>query len=428
MCETFSEIFSKKIKIGGADKMLTTLKEVLRNVVLNCPVTYATHSRLKAFVLLKEYRDRRERYHSICVQQNTNYNEDEVTLQAQQHLAARGYRPSRKRLGDIHTFAIIPRLGWHSHLYDDLYELGPVSEFDYVKDGYDWDEFAKADKQGRQRRREMNASIMPLLHSKHRQQPVDWVFVYASGVEISATTIRAIQESIGVPVVGMCLDDKQSWAGPWMGDHRAGQIDIASAFDVCWTSARLACEWYLAEGGRPLYLPEGCNTRVYRPRSVRQDIPVSFIGAAYGFRRKTIHFAKRYGIAVQTFGPGWNSRSVWGDEAVEILCRSRINLGMGGIGYSEWLTSVKTRDFEIPCTGGGLYLTSYNPDLAQHFDIGKEIVCYRTNDEMIELIRYYLSHPDEAMQIARRGRKRCLEEHRWLHRYIKVCQVLGILQ
>jgi spore maturation protein CgeB len=408
--------------------MVEVLKKSLRNVVLNCPPTYAMYSRLKASLLLKEYRDRREHYHSVCARKNMKYHEEEVSLQVQQHLAARGYKASLKKLGDVHTFAIIPRLGWHSHLYDDLYELGPVSEYDYVKDGYDWGEFARANKQGRHRRQEMNASVLPVVQLTHKQRPIDWVFVYASGIEISARTIRAIQESIGVPVVCMCLDDKQSWDGPWMGDHRAGQIDIASAFDLCWTSARVACEWYLAEGGRPLYMPEGCNAGVYRPRSVQQDIPVSFIGVAYGFRKKTIRFAMRYGIPVQTFGPGWNTRSVWGEEAVEILCRSLINLGMGGIGYSEWLTNVKTRDFEIPCTGGGLYLTSYNPDLALHFDIGKEIVCYRTHDEMVELLRYYLDHPDEAAQIARRGRERCLREHRWLHRYIRICQVLGILK
>ena len=100
---------------------------------------------------------------------------------------------------------------------------------------------------------------------------------------------------------------------------------------------------------------------------------------------------------------------------------------MGGIGYSEDLTNVKTRDFEIPGTGGGLYLTSFNADLARHFVVGEEIACYRSRDEMLELIRHYLRHPDEARSIARRARDRCLFEHRWLHRYRRVCQILGVL-
>ena len=82
---------------------------------------------------------------------------------------------------------------------------------------------------------------------------------------------------------------------------------------------------------------------------------------------------------------------------------------MGGIGYSERFTNVKGRDFEIPGTGGGVYLTSFNPDLAQSFVVGEEILCYSNRDEMLELIRYYLAHPEEARAIAARGRggKRC---------------------
>ena len=46
---------------------------------------------------------------------------------------------------------------------------------------------------------------------------------------------------------------------------------------------------------------------------------------------------------------------------------------------------------------------------------------------MVELIRYYLARPDEADAVAKRGRMRCLAEHRWLHRYQRVCTMLGIL-
>ena len=88
---------------------------------------------------------------------------------------------------------------------------------------------------------------MPAFNSSSKRvahrRAVDWVFVYASGAEISADTVRRITEELGIPIVNMCLDDKQSWTGAWMGDHRAGQIDIAATFDLSWTSARVACEW-----------------------------------------------------------------------------------------------------------------------------------------------------------------------------------------
>jgi spore maturation protein CgeB len=174
-------------------------------------------------------------------------------------------------------------------------------------------------------------------------------------------------------------------------------------------------------------MPEGFDQTTFRPMKVAQDIPVSFIGGAYGFRPEVVDFLRRRGIPVQAFGSGWDTRSVWGAEQVEIINRSVINLGMGGIGYSEDLTNVKTRDFEIPGTGGGLYLTSFNADLASHFFVGEEIACYRNRDEMLESVRYFLRHTDEARLIARRARERCLAEHRWLHRYRRICQILGVL-
>jgi spore maturation protein CgeB len=105
-----------------------------------------------------------------------------------------------------------------------------------------------------------------------------------------------------------------------------------------------------------------------------------------------------------------------------------INLGMGGIGYCEELTNVKARDFEVPASGGGMYLTSYNPELAEYFELGKEIVCYRGLDEAIELLRYYLGRPEECRAISDRARARCLREHRWLHRYRDILRLLGVLK
>lgn len=56
-------------------------------------------------------------------------------------------------------------------------------------------------------------------------------------------------------------------------------------------------------------------------------------------------------------------------------------------------------------------MTTFNPDLALHFSIGKEILCYRSVQEAVELSRYYLEHEEEAIAIAKAGRDRALAEH-----------------
>jgi spore maturation protein CgeB len=176
-----------------------------------------------------------------------------------------------------------------------------------------------------------------------------------------------------------------------------------------------------------VYLPEGFDAHAFQPAAGPPDIDVSFVGAAYGFRSDVVDYLRRHGVDVATFGAGWPG-SRWVPDLAAVFQRSRINLGMGGIEYSELLTNVKARDFEVPGTGGGLYLTSFNPDLALHFDVGLEIACYRTRDELLELTRHYLARPDECLAMARRARERCLREHRWLHRYEHVLAMLGVLQ
>ena len=403
------------------------LLDSLKNTVRSFEVFDCIWGAVKREHLLKKYVERRERYARIAADRGLVYNESEVIEQVRQRLARRGYCPPPREPGQIHTFAFIPRIGWHSALFPDLEELGPLTIFDYTEHGCTWQDLRACDDRSARIRREYLKTAWNELIEAHSRQPVDWVFVYASGAEVSKDFIRRIVDELGVPVVNMCLDDKQSWTGPMLDTHRAGQIDIASAFDVSWTSARVACEWYLCEGGLPVYMPEGFDQRVYRPVDAKQDIPVSFIGGAYGFRPSVIRHLQNSGIPVQVFGGGWGTKSVWGEEQVGIINRSLINLGMGGIGYDEAFTNVKTRDFEIPGAGGGLYLTTFSPDLAQHYDIGREIICYQSREEIVELIRYHLARPDEARAIAACGRKRCLAEHRWLHRYEKICNILQII-
>lgn len=375
--------------------------------------------------VLAEYRARRERYAGIAAERQLVYSEASTRALVRDRLAGRGHTPVRRAGGEVHTFAVFSSYGWHDHLLPDLRELGPVTHFDYEGIGYSAEQFARCDEASMQQRAEMNDRILPALRQAHARQPVDWAFFYGGGHEYSPAVVQCITEELGIPVANMSLDDKQGWAGATASGWRAGAIDLTSSFDLFATSARVACEWHMVEGGRPLYLPEGFDASAYAPRDVARDLPVSFVGAAYGFRRSVVDSLRRYDVPITPFGAGWQAGKA--PDAVEIFNRSSINLGMGGIESCEELTNLKGRDFEIPGTGGGMYLTSFNPDLAQHFTVGEEIVCYHNRDEMVELIRYYLARPEEAEAIARRGRERSMREHRWLHRYESMLRVLGIL-
>jgi spore maturation protein CgeB len=403
------------------------LRARLRDRVLKRALLRRAWGRFRELQMHRDYVARRDRYARLASERDLVYRREDTEDAVRRRIAGRGWETVARPVGDVHTFAVVAGVSWHESLIHELRELGPVSRFDYTSHGYRLHDFYPGGRRGAERRTQMNAALLDELRHAHHRRPVDWVFAYASGGEIGVDLLERIAEELGIPTVGMYLDDKHGWEGNLSGQQRTGQVALASAFDLAWTSARVACEWYMLEGGRPIYLPEGFDVATYRPLDLEPDMDVSFIGAAYGYRPQLIGRLRKAGINVDVFGPGWKGGG-WVVDPATVISRSRINLGMGGIGYSQRLVNLKGRDFEIPAVGRGVYLTSYNPDLAEHFDVGREILCYGNEDEAIELIRHYLDRPDEARRIARRGRERCLREHRWRHRFETVCRILGTLE
>ncbi len=380
------------------------MKEALKSLIRRYPWAWHLWTQRRARQLEDAYRRHRELY---------------ARMERRPRPLANASKP--RTLGDVHTFAIIPMVSWHSWLLPDLRELGPLSHFDYPYRPWRAPDLAAW-------RKETNDRLLREFAQAHERRPVDWVFSYSESSHLLASTIRRIRTDFGVPCVNMCLDDKQSWDIGVVGEQRMGSSALAEAFDLWWTSARVTVDWVNAAGGHAIYLPEGCLASSFPEEELPYSIPISFVGVGYGRRVQMVRFLRKHGIPVQTFGRGWGKASEVPDaKLVEIFRTSQINLGHGGVGCSETLTNVKGRDFDVPCAGGGVYLTTFNPDLAQHFTIGQEILCWHSYDDLLEQVRWYLDRPELCREIARRARARCLREHRWLHRYQTILEHLGIL-
>jgi len=73
---------------------------------------------------------------------------------------------------------------------------------------------------------------------------------------------------------------------------------------------------------------------------------------------------------------------------------------------------------------GALLVTDWKENLREMFEPGKEVVAYRTAEECIEQIRYYLEHEAERNAIARRGQDRTLRDHTFHNRMRELTRVL----
>jgi hypothetical protein len=383
----------------------------------------ATHVALRAELMVEAYRRRREAYDAEARRRGVRYEPEAVAEQTRRRLDSKGLAVREKPRGQVRTLSYVPLMSWHPQLIAHLRELGPLHNFNYRDHGLEFRALAARDPATVTIRRRACEAFERYATEVTSQEPVDWVFVYANGLEILGDTLRRVGEITRAPVVSMCLDDKQSWESDEFGGQRGGQIDIARHFDLAWTSARIACEWYLVEGSNPVFMGEGCSPDLYRPGRCEQDIDVCFVGQAYGYRPRFVHALARTGVHVAAFGHGWPKGPIGDDDLIRVFQRSKIILGLGGIGWSEQLKNVKGRDFDSPCVGA--YLTSYNPDLAEFFAIGEEVACYSTPDEAVELIRQLLADDEARTRLAHAGRRRCVAQHTWGHRFQEVLRLLG---
>jgi spore maturation protein CgeB len=232
---------------------------------------------------------------------------------------------------------------------------------------------------------------------------------------------------MGIPTLSMSLDDKAKFHGALEPTGYPGMADIAGAFTLCWTSAEDALEKYRSVGAKAIYLPAGANPDIFRPYDLPRDIDVSFIGQRYGWRPVMVDELRRRGIHIKTFGKGWERGEIPQEDLIRLYSRSKITLGFAGVADSKDVFCLKGRDFEAPMSGA-FYLTQYHPEIEHWFEIGKEIVCFRDIDDLVKKIRHYLAHPEQAEEIRRRGRRKCLKTHTWVGRFNRIFGELGILK
>lgn len=85
--------------------------------------------------------------------------------------------------------------------------------------------------------------------------------------------------------------------------------------------------------------------------------------------------------------------------------------------------AVNQRVFDVPAAGGFL-LTDFKEQLAEVLEPGKESACYHHPEEIPDLVRFYLDHPEARRQIIERARARVLQEHTYRHRIQEMLVVL----
>lgn len=297
-------------------------------------------------------------------------------------------------------------------------DLGRVEHYDWGKEGYD-----QYDPHWSEKKWIFSNRLVEKVGAAHQREPIDVFFSYLSGNWIYPGAIKEISK-LGIITVNFSFDDKLKFWG-FQTDHGlTGNAELASVFDVCITcQSSVDVAKYVYAGGNPVFFPPAVNPDTFNYRDNTKDIGISFIGQKYGQRAKIIARLLNHGMPISVYGKGWPSGELSFKERQDVLSRTLINLGFGYIDDSDHVVGFKERDFEIPLTGG-LYVTTYNPDLEACYILGDEIECYNDYSDLIKMTRYYLSHPDEAIRKGLAGRSRVLRDHTWKKRFGMIIELL----
>lgn len=101
------------------------------------------------------------------------------------------------------------------------------------------------------------------------------------------------------------------------------------------------------------------------------------------------------------------------------------NVWADGRPGSLLIPHVRLRDFEAPMCRT-CYITGHTDEIAEFYEIGREIDTYRTQEELVDKARFYLSHPNAAEQLREAGYQRARRDHKWTNRFEELFRKIGI--
>ncbi len=156
------------------------------------------------------------------------------------------------------------------------------------------------------------------------------------------------------------------------------------------------------------WFPNAYPSDLMMPLGIEKTHDVGFCGNVIN-RGHVIDSLDKYGIKKDIF--------VIGDDMVRAINSYKIHLNC------NIADDINYRTFET--TGcGTMLITNYTQGLEKLFDIDKEIVVYRSLEELDQKVRYYLDNEEEREEIARSGYERSSKDHTFDRRSETIVEII----
>ncbi|ALG68714.1 CgeB family protein [Beggiatoa leptomitoformis] len=276
---------------------------------------------------------------------------------------------------------------------------------------------------------------LPILAQQH-QPDIIWI---EKGNTVAPATLRRLKQRLPhSKLVSFSEDDmfarhNRCWFYTWG----------LKEYNIVFTTKSYNCqpnELPSLGAKKVVFIDKSYDAQTHYPRILstkeQQDLggDVGFIGSYEKERAESLLFLAKNGIKVRIWGTGhWQTlqgqsesllienKPLYGENYLKGLAAFKINLCFLRKANRDLQTD---RTMEIPACGGFM-LAERTEEHLRLFEEDKEAVYFSSESELLEKVRYYLSHETERQAIASAARVRCINSGYSHHERLK--QMLAYL-
>lgn len=236
----------------------------------------------------------------------------------------------------------------------------------------------------------------------------DAVILNSGGLVLEDQGFKMLAEN-GIVSVGIELSDPDVF--PYNGSF------YGHKFDIFYTNSKYSMEnQYDKEKVNIKLLPFAASmSHHYYIQNYERKYDLVVVGHGRKDRLSTMkELREKFNVGV--YGTGWDK------SLGEVNGEAHVNALNSGLMYLSFAKTVAGYDnlkvglFEAMACNQ-VVITKYMEELNDVFEIGKEIICYKDESELPQIIEYYLEHEEERESIRRNAYIRFLREHTYVNRW-----------
>jgi spore maturation protein CgeB len=235
----------------------------------------------------------------------------------------------------------------------------------------------------------------------------DLIICDGGGVSFRPEVARHLRQKVALMGV--------AWSDPDVFEQTTRYI--APTFDLYLTNYAEYVPRYTALGAWAAALPYATNDEYWRPVARRPEFEcdVVVLGHAHPARIEPVRaLAKNFNLHL--YGEDWEPHGLTsrgtlvGEDLMSAVHSATFTLVTNTTIYGTPVVKIVMLDF---IAAGALIITNDFEPTKRYLEYDKEIIGFSSTADLVEKVRYYLDHPEEAEAIRRAAHARVLRDYRW---------------